>query len=461
MSPRESAPRRAARRDAAPGAAQPRPARCWGPRWICGRCCRSVTDAATQLAGAKFGAFFYSTTDDEGDAVPALHPVGCAARGVRTLGRPRATGSSARRFEARPRSGATTSCRIPRYGTMAPHHGMPEGHLPVRSYLAVPVTSRTGAVHRGAAVRAPRRRTSSRSAPNGWWWASRPRPASRSTTPGCTRTRSAPPRIAKHCSTASARRATPPSGRATSRTSFWPRSRTSCARRSTRSSAGRRSCASELEGRQRSREGPRGHRAQRARPDAADRRPAGHEPHHLRQAAARHPAGQAGGVHRGGGGYGEDRGRREGDPAGDGHRSRRSARSPATRSRLQQVVWNLLSNAIKFTPQGGRVRVTLERVNSHVEISVADTGMRHQAGVPAAPVRAVSPGRRLHHAPARRPGPGAVDRQDAGRPARRHRDGQRAPGSGKAPRSPCGCRAAVPQQDGAERRHAAAHPTPC
>jgi PAS domain S-box-containing protein len=42
--------------------------------------------------------------------------------------------------------------------------------------------------------------------------------------------------------------------------------------------------------------------------------------------------------------------------------------------RLQQVVWNLLSNAVKFTPKGGRVQVRLERVDSHVEISVADTG---------------------------------------------------------------------------------------
>ncbi|HEX3561065.1 MAG TPA: PAS domain S-box protein [Pyrinomonadaceae bacterium] len=44
-------------------------------------------------------------------------------------------------------------------------------------------------------------------------------------------------------------------------------------------------------------------------------------------------------------------------------------------NRLQQVVWNLLSNAIKFTPRGGRVQVRLERVDSHVEIAVSDTGI--------------------------------------------------------------------------------------
>lgn len=43
-------------------------------------------------------------------------------------------------------------------------------------------------------------------------------------------------------------------------------------------------------------------------------------------------------------------------------------------SRLQQVVWNLLSNAIKFTPKGGRIHICLQRVNSHIEIVVNDTG---------------------------------------------------------------------------------------
>ena len=47
----------------------------------------------------------------------------------------------------------------------------------------------------------------------------------------------------------------------------------------------------------------------------------------------------------------------------------------ADSGRLQQILWNLLSNAIKFTPKGGQVQVLLQRVNSHIELSVSDTGI--------------------------------------------------------------------------------------
>ena len=43
--------------------------------------------------------------------------------------------------------------------------------------------------------------------------------------------------------------------------------------------------------------------------------------------------------------------------------------------RLQQIMWNLLSNAVKFTGRGGRVQVRVERVRSHVDITVSDTGI--------------------------------------------------------------------------------------
>jgi signal transduction histidine kinase len=48
-------------------------------------------------------------------------------------------------------------------------------------------------------------------------------------------------------------------------------------------------------------------------------------------------------------------------------------------ARLQQIFWNLLSNAIKFTPKGGRVQATLQRINSHLEFRVRDNGI----GMPA------------------------------------------------------------------------------
>ena len=104
--------------------------------------------------------------------------------------------------------------------------------------------------------------------------------------------------------------------------------------------------------------------------------------------------------------------------------------------RLQQVVWNLLSNAIKFTPKEGKVQVIAERVDSHLEISVADTGqgitpqfLRHR-------LRALQAGGCLHHPKLWRARNWAGYRQASCRATRRNRP-RRQPGEAAAAPSPC------------------------
>jgi len=104
---------------------------------------QAVTDAATELSGAKFGAFFYNVTDDRGDAFMLYALSGARHEDFERFGQPRATPLFGPTF----RGEGTIRCddvpTDPRYGRMGPHAGMPPGHLPVRSYLAVPVISRT------------------------------------------------------------------------------------------------------------------------------------------------------------------------------------------------------------------------------------------------------------------------------------------------------------------------------
>ncbi|MEO7272914.1 MAG: PAS domain-containing protein, partial [Vicinamibacterales bacterium] len=107
---------------------------------------QSATDAATELAGAAFGAFFYSISDPQGRHQTLYRVSGVPSEEFTKFPLPRPTDlfGPTLRGEAIVRSADITA--DPRYGNNAPHYGMPQGHLPVRSYLAVPVRSRSGEV---------------------------------------------------------------------------------------------------------------------------------------------------------------------------------------------------------------------------------------------------------------------------------------------------------------------------
>ena len=110
------------------------------------RIVQTVTDAATQIAGAQFGAFFYNVVDTQGAKLTLYTLSGAPREAFQDFGHPRATPVFAPTFYGTGVVRSDDITRDPRYGKMAPHHGMPKGHLPVRSYLAVPVTSRGGEV---------------------------------------------------------------------------------------------------------------------------------------------------------------------------------------------------------------------------------------------------------------------------------------------------------------------------
>ncbi|HEX8280925.1 MAG TPA: ATP-binding protein, partial [Chthoniobacterales bacterium] len=105
-----------------------------------------VTDAATELAGAKFGSFFYTRTDENGEAFMLYTLSGAPREAFEKFGHPRATALFGPTFDGHGPIRSADILQDPRYGKMAPHHGMPKGHLPVRSYLAMPVVSSSGEV---------------------------------------------------------------------------------------------------------------------------------------------------------------------------------------------------------------------------------------------------------------------------------------------------------------------------
>jgi len=107
---------------------------------------QGITDAATQLSGAAFGAFFYNTTDERGDAFFLYTLSGAPRDAFARFGQPRATALFGPTFKGEAPIRCDDVLSDPRYGKSGPHYGMPRGHPPVRSYLAVPVVSRTNEV---------------------------------------------------------------------------------------------------------------------------------------------------------------------------------------------------------------------------------------------------------------------------------------------------------------------------
>ena len=108
---------------------------------------QKVTDVATALTHAQFGAFFYNVTDPaSGNAYMLYTLSGAPKDAFAKFPHPRATTIFAPTFHGDGPVRLDDVTRDPRYGQNEPFHGMPPGHLPVRSYLAVPVKGAKGEV---------------------------------------------------------------------------------------------------------------------------------------------------------------------------------------------------------------------------------------------------------------------------------------------------------------------------
>lgn len=334
---------------------------------------QAVTDAATQLSGAKFGAFFYNIINEQGEAFMLYALSGAPREAFEKFGQPRATPLFGPTFRGEGTIRCDDVLKDPRYGKMAPHGGMPKGHLPVRSYLAVPVVSRSGNVLGGLFFAHPETGVFTERAERiivgvaaqaavaidnaRLYQAAQKATEEREILLANERSaRSEAERMSEmkdeFLATLSHELRTPLNA-----ILGWSQ----MLQRTVRSQADLHKGLETIE---------RNARVQaKLIEDLLDmsRITSGKvrldtqtvEPVSLIESAVEtvRPAADAKGI------------RLEvlldptaGPVSGDPHR-------------LQQVIWNLLSNAIKFTPKEGKVQVLLERVKSHIEISVADTGV--------------------------------------------------------------------------------------
>ena len=105
-----------------------------------------VTDVGVELCGAQFGAFFYNVLTPDGGSYMLYALSGAPRSAFENFPMPRATAVFEPTFLGTGVVRSEDILRDSRYGKNQPRRGMPEGHLPVRSYLAVPVISRSGEV---------------------------------------------------------------------------------------------------------------------------------------------------------------------------------------------------------------------------------------------------------------------------------------------------------------------------
>ena len=333
---------------------------------------QAVTDAATDISGARFGSFFYNVLDERGESYMLFTLSGVPREAFAHFPMPRNTEIFAPTF-----AGEGSVCLAdvkldPRYGKNSPYYGMPEGHLPVTSYLAVPVVSRSGEVLGGLFFGHPKA---------GVFTERHERIIEGLAAQAAVAMDNA--RLFEAVQKARAEAETSAAEKERLYREAQESSRLKDEFLATISHELRTPLTAILGWAHMLRTGQfvgdsalkacetieRNARAQAQLIDdlldvsriitgklRIDVRPL--DPNSFVEAAveAVRPAAEAKGV----------RVQRimdtgiitvSGDPV-----------------RLQQVVWNLLSNAIKFTPRGGTVQIRLERVNSHIEIAVSDTG---------------------------------------------------------------------------------------
>jgi PAS domain S-box-containing protein len=319
---------------------------------------QAVTDAATELSGARFGAFFYNVVGERGEAYELYTLCGAPREAFESFGLPRATPLFEPTFHGKGIVRSDDITRDPRYGQLGPHHGMPKDHLPVRSYLAVPVVSRTGQVLGGLFFGHPE---------PGIFTERAERLVAGIAAQAAIAIDNARLYESERNARAHAERMSELKDEFLATLSHELRTPLSAILGWAQVIGSRPMPTDEL--RRAVQVIERNARAQtRLIEDLLDmsRITSGQvrldvqslDPAALVDATLEtvRPAAEAKGV----------RLEKLLDP--------KAGPVSGDPGRLQQVLWNLLSNAIKFTPKGGRVQVVLQRVNSHIELSVADTG---------------------------------------------------------------------------------------